>query len=182
LVYRGFLAKIGMSVHSFMYFLSERNPSFCSLWSYCAKRRRINAQTPRERQGIHNQCGPGHPSALGFEGACGIGECGACTVHIDGKAVASCSLAAGEASDREITTIEGLTGRQADALFKAWVEGDVGQCGYCQPGQIMQAAALLSAKPKPSEREIEQAMSKVLCRCGTYQNIRLAVQKAAEEI
>lgn len=122
---------------------------------------------------------------MGLTGAkygCGIGECGACTVHIDGEAVPSCTVPAGEAAGRKITTIEGLVGRVADALFTAWTEGDVPQCGYCQPGQIMQAAALLSSNPKPGEKEIERAMSNVLCRCGTYQDIREAVLRAAMEM
>jgi len=122
---------------------------------------------------------------LGLTGTkygCGIGECGACTVHIDGEAVSSCTLTAGEAAGKRIITIEGLVGREAEALFKAWAEGDVPQCGFCQPGQIMQAAALLSRNPKPGEQEIERAMSNVLCRCGTYQDIREAVLRAAKEM
>ncbi|MEW6668525.1 MAG: (2Fe-2S)-binding protein [Thermodesulfobacteriota bacterium] len=122
---------------------------------------------------------------LGLTGtkySCGIGECGACTVHIDGEAVSSCSISAGEAAGKRITTIEGLAGRAADALFKAWAEGDVPQCGFCQPGQIMQAAALLSIEPNPGEQEIERVMSNVLCRCGTYQDIRQAILRAAKEM
>ncbi|PKN29147.1 MAG: (2Fe-2S)-binding protein [Deltaproteobacteria bacterium HGW-Deltaproteobacteria-21] len=118
----------------------------------------------------------------GTKYGCGIGECGACTVHIDGEAVPSCTVPAGEAVGRKITTIEGLSGKAAEVLFRAWTQGDVPQCGYCQPGQIMQAAALLSANPKPGHEEIEKAMSNVLCRCGTYQSIREAVQKAAKEM
>jgi isoquinoline 1-oxidoreductase alpha subunit len=122
---------------------------------------------------------------LGLTGTkycCGIGECGACTVHLDGEAIPSCTVSAGEAAGRKITTIEGLSGRVAEVLFKAWTDGDVPQCGYCQPGQIMQAAALLSGNPKPGDEEIEKAMSNVLCRCGTYQGIRKAVQRAAKEM
>jgi len=122
---------------------------------------------------------------LGLTGAkysCGIGECGACTVHLNDEPYPSCSITAGEAVGQKITTIEGLKGRTADALFKSWAEVDAPQCGYCQPGQIMHAAALLSLSPKPVPHEIDQAMSNVLCRCGTYQDIREAVQKAAEEL
>lgn len=122
---------------------------------------------------------------LGLTGTkygCGIGECGACTVHMDGEAVPSCAISAGEAVGRKITTIEGLAGPEADALFKAWIEGDVPQCGYCQPAQLMQAAALLSGNHKPGDQEIERALSNVLCRCGTYQSIREAVHKAVKEM
>lgn len=118
----------------------------------------------------------------GTKYGCGIGECGACTVHIDGEAVPSCTISAGEATGRKITTIEGLSGRAAEVLFKTWSDLDVPQCGYCQPGQIMQAAALLSANPNPRVEEIEKTMSNVLCRCGTYQGIREAVQRAAKEM
>jgi len=118
----------------------------------------------------------------GVKYSCGIGECGACTVHIDGEAIASCTLTAGEATGRQVITIEGLKGKVAEALFKEWTDGDVSQCGYCQPGQVMQAAALLAKNPRPSEQEIEKIMSSVTCRCGTYQNIRAAVRRAAEEI
>jgi len=118
----------------------------------------------------------------GTKYGCGVGECGSCTVHIDGEAVPSCTLTVGEAEGRNITTIEGFSGRIADALFKAWSEEDVAQCGYCQPGQIMQAAALLSTNPNPKVEEIEKSMSNVLCRCGTYQRIREAVQKASKEM
>jgi isoquinoline 1-oxidoreductase alpha subunit len=123
-----------------------------------------------------------HLGLTGTKYSCGIGECGACTVLIDGEAVPSCSVAAGDVAGRKIVTIEGLTGRVAEALFKAWTEGDVPQCGYCQPGQIMRAAALLSANPAPGEEEIERAMSGVLCRCGTYQRIREAIERAAKEL
>jgi len=122
---------------------------------------------------------------LGLTGtkySCGIGQCGACTVHIDGQPVASCTVTAAEAVGKRVTTIEGLAGAVAEALFNAWDEGDVPQCGYCQPGQIMQAAALLEASARPNDEQIEQAMSKVLCRCGTYQDIRRAIEKAAERI
>lgn len=122
---------------------------------------------------------------LGLTGtkySCGIGECGACTVHIDGEAVPSCTVTVGEVAGQHITTIEGLSGKVADALFKAWTEGDVPQCGYCQPGQIMQAAALLESNPQPSAEDIEREMSSVLCRCGTYQDILDAVLSASKEV
>ena len=118
----------------------------------------------------------------GTKYSCGIGECGSCTVHIDGEAVRSCTVTAGEMSGRKIITIEGLQGPIAEALFKAWIEGDVPQCGYCQPGQIMQAAELLSKNDSPTDRDIDEAMSGVLCRCGTYLHIREAIHKAAKEL
>lgn len=122
---------------------------------------------------------------LGLTGtkySCGIGECGSCTVHVDGKPVRSCSVTLEEVAGQKITTIEGLQGRIADALFKEWAEGDVPQCGYCQPGQIMQAADLLSSKKRPTYSDIDESMSGVLCRCGTYQDIRKAIHRAAKEI
>jgi len=120
---------------------------------------------------------------LGLTGtkfSCGIGECGACTVHLDGEPVRSCAFTVGEASGKEITTIEGLKGPVADALRRSWIEGDVPQCGYCQPGQIMNAAALLASNRKPTNTDIDDAMSGVLCRCGTYQDIREAIVRASE--
>ena len=123
-----------------------------------------------------------HLGLTGTKYSCGIGECGSCTVHVDGQAVRSCTVTLEEVADQEITTIEGLRGRVADALFWAWSEGDVPQCGYCQPGQIMQAAELLMSNTSPTDRDIDEAMSGVLCRCGTYQDIRKAIHRAAEEI
>ncbi len=122
---------------------------------------------------------------LGLTGAkysCGIGECGACNIHMDGEAVPSCTVTAGEAAGQRIVTIEGLEGREAEALFSAWEAGDVPQCGYCQPGQIMQAATLLKENPRPEKADIQQVMSRVLCRCGTYQDVQAAVLRAAEEV
>jgi len=119
---------------------------------------------------------------LGLTGTkfcCGIGECGACTVHADGKPVLSCQVEVQEVAGQEITTIEGLRGPVADALRRAWVEEDAPQCGYCQPGQIMTAAAFLASNPHPTDEEIIAAMSAVLCRCGTYPQIRRAVRRAA---
>jgi isoquinoline 1-oxidoreductase alpha subunit len=121
---------------------------------------------------------------LGLTGAkygCGIGQCGACTVHVDGAAVRSCLLPVGSVEAREVRTIEGLG--SADALHpvqQAWREASVPQCGYCQPGQMMTAAALLTNNAAPSEAEVTQAMNGNLCRCGTYVRIRAAVFRAAE--
>lgn len=121
---------------------------------------------------------------LGLTGtkfSCGIGLCGSCTVHLDGKAVRSCGVPVSEAVDRDITTIEGLSTDGQHPVQRAWVAENVSQCGYCQPGQIMTAAALLGQTPRPSEDEIAAAMSEVLCRCGAYQRIALAIQRAIEE-
>jgi isoquinoline 1-oxidoreductase alpha subunit len=118
---------------------------------------------------------------MGTKYSCGIGECGSCTVLMDGEPALSCSTSVQDVSGKEVTTIEGLKGPVAEALHRAWVEGDVPQCGYCQPGQIMTAAALLAAKPNPTDEEIDAAMSAVLCRCGTYQHIRTAIHRAARE-
>lgn len=119
---------------------------------------------------------------MGTKYSCGIGECGACNVHIEGETVPSCTVIVDEVADQRIITIEGLQGRVADALFQAWLQGDVPQCGYCQPGQIMQAAELLMSNSRPTDRDIDKAMSGVLCRCGTYQEIREAIHRAAREI
>jgi isoquinoline 1-oxidoreductase subunit alpha len=121
---------------------------------------------------------------LGLTGTkfgCGLGQCGACTVHIDGIAARSCVTPAGSlGSDQRVTTIEGLSADGSHPVQRAWVEEDVAQCGYCQPGQIMMAASLLRWKPKPTEREVEDAMSGNLCRCGAYQRIRLAIARASK--
>ena len=119
---------------------------------------------------------------LGLTGAkygCGIGLCGACTVHLDGAAIRSCVLAVEDAASGQITTIEGLSADGSHPVQRAWIEEDVPQCGYCQPGQIMTAAALLGGNPQPDDSEISAAMSGVLCRCGTYSRIRAAVRRAA---
>jgi isoquinoline 1-oxidoreductase alpha subunit len=119
---------------------------------------------------------------LGLTGTkfgCGIGQCGACTVHLDGVAARSCQVAAAAAANRAITTIEGLSPSGAHAVQQAWIAEQVPQCGYCQSGQIMSAAALLARRPKPTDAEIDAAMSGNLCRCGTYQRIRRAVRRAA---
>lgn len=119
---------------------------------------------------------------LGLQGtkySCGIGECGACMVHVNGEATRSCVTPVSEVEGKEITTIEGLAGSIGAALREAWIEGDVPQCGYCQPGQIMKAAELLASNSQPSDSDIDAAMSQVLCRCGTYNEIRRAIHQAA---
>lgn len=114
--------------------------------------------------------------------ACGIGECGACTVHMDGEAVQSCTVTAKAAEGRSVTTLQGLTGPLGQTLKNAWIEEDVAQCGYCQPGQIMTAAALLHHNPHPTNADIDDAMSGTLCRCGTYREIKKAIHRAAGEL
>ncbi|HEX6227325.1 MAG TPA: (2Fe-2S)-binding protein [Chryseolinea sp.] len=115
----------------------------------------------------------------GTKYGCGIAQCGACTVHLDGMAVRSCSVPISAVGDKKVTTIEGLSSNGQHPLQLAWEELDVPQCGYCQAGQIMNAAALLSQKPNPSNDEIEMGMRGNLCRCGTYQRIFRAIRKAA---
>ena len=116
----------------------------------------------------------------GTKFGCGMAQCGACTVHLDGQAVRSCVLPVSGVQGRSVKTIEGLSPQGLGALQRAWIEEDVVQCGYCQPGQIIAAAALLAARPKPSDADIDNAMSGNLCRCGTYLRIRAAVKRAAE--
>jgi len=123
-----------------------------------------------------------HLGLIGTKYSCGIAECGACSVHVDGQVVLSCTIPVGEVEDSEITTIEAFKGKVAYALRQAWIGEDVPQCGYCQPGQIMTAAALLFEKPNPTDADINEALSGVLCRCGTYQAIRRAIHRAAQEI
>jgi aerobic-type carbon monoxide dehydrogenase small subunit (CoxS/CutS family) len=123
-----------------------------------------------------------HLGLTGTKYSCGIAECGACTVLVDGRAVLSCVTPLEDVLGSEVTTIEGLSGPIAEALFGAWSEEDVPQCGYCQPGQIMTAAALLDRTPNPSDAQVAAAMSGVLCRCGTYQGIRKAVRRAAHQL
>jgi isoquinoline 1-oxidoreductase alpha subunit len=122
--------------------------------------------------------------SLGLVGAkygCGIGACGACTVHVDGKAVRSCTLPVSAVGNKPVTTIEGLArDGQLHPLQVAWVEKDVPQCGYCQAGQIMNAAAMLKDKPKPTEEDIRGAMTGNICRCGCYVRIRSAIHEATE--
>ena len=122
---------------------------------------------------------------LGLTGTkygCGIAQCGACTVHVDGQPRRSCATPVSAIAGRKVTTIEGVTSRQAKAVQKAWIELDVVQCGYCQSGQILQAAALLEKTPKPTDRDIDQAMAGNICRCATYQRIRAAIHAAAKSL
>ena len=121
---------------------------------------------------------------LGLTGTkfgCGMAQCGACTVHLDGQAVRSCVLPVSAVGERMVTTIEGLSPDGSHPVQKAWVDADVVQCGYCQPGQIMSAAALIAHNPSPTDKEIDLALAGNVCRCGTYQRIREAVRKAAEQ-
>ena len=117
----------------------------------------------------------------GTKFGCGIGQCGACTVHIDGVAQKSCQFPLSAVAGKAITTIEGLSGDGSHPVQKAWIAEQVPQCGYCQSGQIMRAASLLAAKPKPTDADIDETMSENLCRCGTYQRIRRAIHRAAGE-
>jgi isoquinoline 1-oxidoreductase alpha subunit len=121
---------------------------------------------------------------LGLTGTkfgCGMGQCGCCTVHLDGEAARACVTTATEAQGRRVTTIEGLASGAPHPLQKAWVEARVAQCGWCQPGQIMTAAALLAKTPDPGDADIDAALLGNLCRCGTYRRVRRAVQAAARE-
>jgi isoquinoline 1-oxidoreductase alpha subunit len=119
-------------------------------------------------------------SLLGTKYGCGVGLCGACTVLENGQAIRSCSVTLAEAAGRSYTTIEGLSPDGQHPCQRAWIEEDVAQCGYCQPGMIMEVAALLHARPHPSDREIDDALASHLCRCGTYNHLRRAVRRAAE--
>jgi isoquinoline 1-oxidoreductase subunit alpha len=118
----------------------------------------------------------------GTKFGCGMALCGACTVHINGEAVRSCITPIASVGGGEITTIEGLQGKEATALKTAWIKVDVVQCGYCQSGQLMSACALLKKTPKPNDGEIDAAMSGNICRCGTYPRIRAAVHDAAGQM
>ena len=121
-----------------------------------------------------------HLAMTGTKYGCGMALCGACTVHIDGTATRSCMLPLSAVAGRRVTTIEGLSADRSHAVQRAWIELDVPQCGYCQSGQIMSAAALLAVKPAPSDAEIDAAMAGNLCRCGTYPRIRKAIHRAAQ--
>ena len=115
---------------------------------------------------------------VGPKFGCGVAQCGACTVHVDGVPVRSCSMPAADVAGKTVITIEGLGHGQLHAVQKAWIEQQVPQCGYCQPGFIMSAAALLKANPKPTDKDIDDVLSNI-CRCGTYSAIRRAVHRAA---
>jgi len=120
---------------------------------------------------------------LGLTGTkygCGISQCGACTVHVNGEAIRSCVTPVSTVAEKEITTIEGLSTDHSHPVQQAWIADDVPQCGYCHSGQIMAAAALLAKNPRPSDADIDRAMTGNLCRCGTYQRIRRAIHLAAE--
>ncbi|MBK8426499.1 MAG: (2Fe-2S)-binding protein [Lewinellaceae bacterium] len=123
-----------------------------------------------------------HLGLVGAKYGCGIAACGACTIHLDGEATRSCVLPVSAVGNMRVTTIEGLSEKGDHPLQRAWDEVDVPQCGYCQSGQIMSAAALLQRNPKPNDREIEQALSGNICRCGTYHRIRDAVKLAAQKV
>ncbi|WP_100627510.1 (2Fe-2S)-binding protein [Algoriphagus formosus] len=123
-----------------------------------------------------------HLDLVGTKFGCGIAQCGACTIHLDGNAVRSCQLPVSAAEGASITTIEGLSEKGDHPVQQAWMEHDVPQCGYCQAGQIMTAAALLQQNPNPSDDEIENAMNGNICRCGTYLRIKAAVKTAAQNL
>lgn len=116
---------------------------------------------------------------VGTKYGCGIAQCGACTIHLDGVAMRACQIPVSKVGDQSITTIEGLSENGDHPVQKAWVEHDVPQCGYCQAGQIMSAAALLKDNPNPSDADIDQAMNGNICRCGTYTRIKKAIKTAA---
>ena len=121
--------------------------------------------------------------SLGLTGTkfgCGMALCGACTVHLDGHAIRSCVAPVSRVEGKHVTTIEGLSSDNSHPIQRAWIEIDVPQCGYCQSGQIMSAAVLLHENPKPTDQDIDEAMSGNICRCGTYQRIRRAIHRAAE--
>ncbi len=119
---------------------------------------------------------------VGTKYGCGIAQCGACTVHMDGNAIRSCSLPVSAIGDKKITTIEGLSAKADHVLQNVWREHDVPQCGYCQAGQIMNAASLLTRNPNPSDEDIDTAMQGNLCRCGTYGKIKAAIKSAAANL
>jgi isoquinoline 1-oxidoreductase subunit alpha len=122
-----------------------------------------------------------HLNLVGTKFGCGIAQCGACTVHMNGNAVRSCSIPVSVVGKSEITTIEGLSANGDHPVQKAWLEHDVAQCGYCQPGQMMSAAALLEKKPNPTDEDIDAAMRGNICRCGTYLRIREAIHSASKK-
>lgn len=121
-----------------------------------------------------------HLKLTGTKYGCGVAQCGACTIHLDGVATPSCMLSVEDVGAQAITTIEGLSENGDHPVQKAWLEHDVSQCGYCQPGQIMTAVSLLKRNPHPTDKEIESAMSGNICRCGTYTRIKTAIKTAAK--
>jgi len=123
-----------------------------------------------------------HLDLVGTKFGCGIAQCGACTIHLDGNAVRSCQLPVSAAEGASITTIEGLSEKGDHPVQQAWLEHDVPQCGYCQAGQIMSAAALLAANPNPSDTDIDNAMNGNICRCGTYTRIKAAIKTASQKL
>lgn len=120
-----------------------------------------------------------HLGLTGTKYGCGVAQCGACTVHLDGKNRRSCVTPVGMVAGKSVTTIEGASGKVADAVKAAWVQIDVPQCGFCQSGQVMSAIGLLTAKPKPTDKDIDAAMAGNICRCATYVRIRQAIKDAA---
>jgi isoquinoline 1-oxidoreductase alpha subunit len=122
-----------------------------------------------------------HLKLVGTKYGCGIAQCGACTIHLDGAAVRSCILPVSSVGERRITTIEGLAADGTHPVQQAWLEHDVAQCGYCQGGQIMSAAALLNRNPSPTDEEIDAGMNGNICRCGTYRRIHAAIKTAAND-
>ena len=123
-----------------------------------------------------------HAKLVGTKYGCGIAQCGACTVHLDGVAMRSCSLPISTVGNKAITTIEGLSEKGDHPLQEAWIEHDVPQCGYCQAGQIMNAASFLASNPNPTDEDIEAAMNGNICRCGTYIRIKAAIKTAASKM
>ncbi len=121
-----------------------------------------------------------HLDLTGTKYGCGVAACGACTIHLDGTAVRSCQLPVSAIGNKSVTTIEGLSEKGDHPLQKAWLEHDVPQCGYCQGGQMMSAAALLKSKPNPTDQDIDAAMNGNICRCGTYVRIKAAIKTAAK--
>ncbi|MBA4298838.1 isoquinoline 1-oxidoreductase, alpha subunit [Algoriphagus alkaliphilus] len=123
-----------------------------------------------------------HLDLVGTKFGCGIAQCGACTIHLDGNAMRSCQLPVSAVADSKITTIEGLSEQGDHPVQQAWLEHDVPQCGYCQAGQIMSAAALLASNPNPSDTDIDNAMNGNICRCGTYTRIKAAIKTASQKL
>ncbi len=123
-----------------------------------------------------------HLDLVGTKFGCGIAQCGACTIHLDGNAMRSCQLPVSAVADSKITTIEGLSEKGDHPVQQAWLEHDVPQCGYCQAGQIMSAASLLASNPNPSDDDIDSAMNGNICRCGTYTRIKAAIKTASQKL